>query len=214
MVLFIWCLFESIKVWSLISLLSLFSVRKSEHEEEEHLSVPDICPRLRTAWEISLQAGRRCGDGTFPQVIISIPLVLINIRVDKRQDRTAEPSDLDQSKHSILRYIGQWECIIVCRVTRALFALAERTKMDPDFTGESLSYTELTGQSLKRKVSGSQDTVQTGSLNAIFENLMQVEAVTVRCPAVISLYLNNFSGCWTKDFHSFQGASEEYLLFL
>ena len=55
-----------------------------------------------------------------------------------------------------------------------MFALAERTKMAPDFTGESLSYTELTGQSLKRKVSGSQDTVQTGSLNAIFENLMQV----------------------------------------
>ena len=70
------------------------------------------------------------------------------------------------------------------RVTRALFALAERTKMDPDFTGESLSYTEMTSQSLKRKVSGNQDTVQTGSLNAIFENLMQVKAV--RCPALIS----------------------------
>ena len=55
-----------------------------------------------------------------------------------------------------------------------MFALAERTKMDPDFTGETLSYTELTSQSLKRKVSGNQDTVQTGSLNAIFENLMQV----------------------------------------
>ena len=73
---------------------------------------------------------------------------------------------------------------LLCRVTRALFALAERTKMDPDFTGESLCYTEMTSQSLKRKVSGNQDTVQTGSLNAIFENLMQVKAV--RCPALIS----------------------------
>ena len=61
-----------------------------------------------------------------------------------------------------------------------MFALAERTKMDPDFTGETLIYTEMTNQSLKRKVSGNQDTVQTGSLNAIFENLMQVRCPTVR----------------------------------
>ena len=49
----------------------MFSVWKPEHEEEEHLSVPDIRPGLRAAGEISLQAGRRGGDGTFPQVIIS-----------------------------------------------------------------------------------------------------------------------------------------------
>ena len=57
--------------------------------------------------------------------------------------------------------------------------------MDPDFSGESLSYTEMTGQSLKRKVSGNTDTVQTGSLNAIFENLMQVG-----CDSVMSLSLS------------------------
>lgn len=43
--------------------------------------------------------------------------------------------------------------VIVCfRVTRALFALAERTKMDPNFTGESLNYTEMTSQVLWRHV--------------------------------------------------------------
>lgn len=42
---------------------------------------------------------------------------------------------------------------MVCfRVTRALFALAERTKMDPNFTGESLNYTEMTSQVICRHV--------------------------------------------------------------
>lgn len=60
------------------------------------------------------------------------------------------------------------------KVTRALFALAERTKMDPNFTGEYFQYIASTNsQSLKRRMSGSQDKVSTGTLNAIFENLMQ-----------------------------------------
>ena len=133
-----------------------FSVWKSEHEEEEYLPVPDICPGLRAPGEISVQAGRRRCDGTLPQVC-------------------AVCWNISTYKSSLLR------------VTRALFALAERTKMDPDFTGEPLSYTDMTSQSLKRKVSGNPDTVQTGSLNAIFENLMQV-----RCQIVRSGWLSLF----------------------
>jgi len=75
------------------------------------------------------------------------------------------------------RYLFKPDDLVVMahfhKVTRALFALAERTKMDPTFTGESLTYTEITSQSNTRKVSGSEDRVQAGSLNAIFENLMQ-----------------------------------------
>jgi len=61
------------------------------------------------------------------------------------------------------------------KVTRALFALAEKTKMDPTFSGQSFHYEpSANSQSLKRKASGSQDKkVSTGTLNAIFENLMQ-----------------------------------------
>ena len=37
--------------------------------------------------------------------------------------------------------------LAVClRVTRALFALAERTKMDPAYTGEPLVHTDVTSQ--------------------------------------------------------------------
>jgi len=60
------------------------------------------------------------------------------------------------------------------KVTRALFALAERTKMDPNFSGPYFDIElAINPQSLKRKLSGNQEKVNAGTLNAIFENLMQ-----------------------------------------
>lgn len=60
------------------------------------------------------------------------------------------------------------------KVTRAIFALAERVKMDPTFEGQYLQYTNSNQQSSKRKASGNTDKkISTGTLNAIFENLMQ-----------------------------------------
>ena len=38
------------------------------------------------------------------------------------------------------------------RVTRTLFALAERTKMDPAFSGETLTYTEMASQVSRRSL--------------------------------------------------------------
>jgi len=64
------------------------------------------------------------------------------------------------------------------RVTRALFAFAERTKMDPDYAGPAFEFDKILkdhiSQGLKRKASiATQEIVQTSSLNSIFANLMQ-----------------------------------------
>ena len=60
-------------------------------------------------------------------------------------------------------------------MTRALFAVAEKAKMDPSFSGDYFHFDPSSSnqQSLKRKVSGSQEKSTSGTLNAIFENLMQ-----------------------------------------
>lgn len=60
------------------------------------------------------------------------------------------------------------------KVTRALFAIAELTKMDPSFLGEPFIFEPSSSnqQSLKRRVS-QEKVSSSGTLNAIFENLMQ-----------------------------------------
>ena len=111
------------------------------------------------------------------------------------------------------------------RVTRAIFALAERVKMDPTFDGQYLQYTNSNQQvrflkvypdvkpfiqSSKRKASGNTDKkISTGTLNAIFENLMQVSVVGLIIPWDKNLKL---SGRWKEDIGGIQGPTSKYLL--
>ena len=85
----------------------------------------------------------------------------------------------------------------ICRVVRALFALAERAKMDPEYEGPLLQNEKtmkeqvcildydlpqtsvlafiiyLNLKIMKRNVSGA-DTIEANSINSIFANLLQV----------------------------------------
>ena len=78
-----------------------------------------------------------------------------------------------------------------------------------DYKGLSVtSHTFI--QSSKRKASGNTDKkISTGTLNAIFENLMQVSVVGLIIPWDKNL---NLSGRWKEDIGGIQGPSSKYLL--
>eukprot|EP00092_Neocalanus_flemingeri_P006818 GFUD01007362.1.p1 GENE.GFUD01007362.1~~GFUD01007362.1.p1 ORF type:complete len:318 (+),score=85.68 GFUD01007362.1:58-1011(+) len=62
------------------------------------------------------------------------------------------------------------------KVIRALFALAERTKIDPNYKRPAFEFDKIqkerVSQNIKRKAS-TEENLQTSSLNSIFANLMQ-----------------------------------------